>query len=423
VAKVLQTGTYSALNKGDATLQSVTARLLTGRIPEVQIVIACPFPQADADFYQPFQVVATRRRNLLVGTWLLMRALLWRWLRARGVEWRWLPAAAELRAMHDSDLVIDISGDMLTEDYGPHVAYSHFLPIATALAMGKRVMLFAQTIGPFHLTRPMARHLLKRVAAITVRDEITRDYLTELRLQRNDIQVTADVAFALEAAPRARAEEVLNREQINLHAPLLGVTVSRLIERKFWRSKRGPASGRNFVDFFAELLDEAADRLGMRVLFVPHVLGPDARADDRVLSAEIGKRMHSTPFLLRGDYRPEEVKAVVACCRLFLGARMHANIAALTSGVPTVAISYSHKTPGVLGQLGVGEFICHLEELTPQRIIYLLTQAETRREEIIRRVGERLPDMRQRAIRNADVAAELLESLRPASSPRELTKA
>ena len=33
----------------------------------------------------------------------------------------------ELQQILKSDLVVDLSGDMLTQDYGPHVAYSHFL--------------------------------------------------------------------------------------------------------------------------------------------------------------------------------------------------------------------------------------------------------------------------------------------------------
>jgi polysaccharide pyruvyl transferase WcaK-like protein len=83
----------------------------------------------------------------------------------------------ELTAIRDTDLVVDLSGDMLTEDYGPHVAYSHFLPILTALAMGRPVMLCAQSIGPFKLTRGLARFILNRVSLITVREAISFNYL------------------------------------------------------------------------------------------------------------------------------------------------------------------------------------------------------------------------------------------------------
>ncbi len=33
----------------------------------------------------------------------------------------------ELQQILKTDLVVDLSGDMLTEDYGRHVDYSHFL--------------------------------------------------------------------------------------------------------------------------------------------------------------------------------------------------------------------------------------------------------------------------------------------------------
>ena len=46
-----------------------------------------------------------------------------------------LPTTEELRLLASADRVIDLSGDMLTEDYGPHVTVSHFYPLLMALAL------------------------------------------------------------------------------------------------------------------------------------------------------------------------------------------------------------------------------------------------------------------------------------------------
>jgi len=407
--KILQTGTYSASNKGDATLQLVTARMLSRHVGDAHITISCPFPEQDATAYRPFAVSGTSRRNLVTGTVLLLRALLWRTLQNVGIDWAGLIAHPELRAFHSADLVVDVSGDMLTEDYGPHVAYSHFLPILTALALKRPVMIMAQSVGPFSLTRPLARLMLNRVDRITVRDELTVDQLRSLRLTNTSVELTADVAFCLEAADAARAEAIMVEEGISIgDRPLLGVAVSRLIAQKFWRKANDTAKHATFQDFFANLLDEAARTLGADVVFIPHVLGPRNSADDRILSSEIAARMQSQAHVIHGDYHPEETKAVIARCALFLGSRMHANIAALTSGVPAVAVSYSHKMPGVFDRLGVGEFVCPLTDLTQDHILQLLERASEQRKEVHAQISAHLPDLERRAIRNFDIAADLL---------------
>ena len=116
----------------------------------------------------PLPVIACSRRRLIRASLELGAGLLWRLLRATtGRAPRWLVSAADMAAVLDSDLVVDLSGDMLTEDSGPHVAYSHFIPLLRAVVLGRPFFICVQSIGPFRLTRPLARFLLNRAAAIT----------------------------------------------------------------------------------------------------------------------------------------------------------------------------------------------------------------------------------------------------------------
>jgi polysaccharide pyruvyl transferase WcaK-like protein len=49
---------------------------------------------------------------------------------------------------------------------------------------------------------------------------------------------------------------------------------------------------------------------------------------------------------------PSEAKSYIAGMDFFMGARMHACIAALSSGVPVVPMAYSRKFKGLFGALG-----------------------------------------------------------------------
>ena len=113
--------------------------------PDVEVSIASPFPELDSRYYK-VQVIRSRRRNLPLATlhWLLLEIF-----RIFGYQLRKYPLNKEIDAMTQADLVVDLSGDMLTEDYGPLVDYSHFLPLLQAQAL-KRADCYLRTIDrPF----------------------------------------------------------------------------------------------------------------------------------------------------------------------------------------------------------------------------------------------------------------------------------
>jgi len=58
--------------------------------------------------------------------------------------------------------------------------------------------------------------------------------------------------------------------------------------------------------------------------------------------------------VVRGQYSPSEIKYIIGSCDFFIGARMHACIAALSQGIPAVAIAYSDKFTGVMQTVGAG---------------------------------------------------------------------
>ena len=54
---------------------------------------------------------------------------------------------------------------------------------------------------------------------------------------------------------------------------------------------------------------------------------------------------------------PSEAKSYIAGMDFFMGARMHACIAAFSSGVPVVPMAYSRKFAGLFGSLGYDETV------------------------------------------------------------------
>jgi len=350
--QIVMTGTYNSKNKGDAAMEISTACALSSLSQDIELRIHCPFPELDESFYAPVPVIKCSRRRLIWGSSLILRAWLWG---LSGISVL-IKDNRELESYASADAIVDLSGDMQTESYGPHVAYSHFIPIALALAMKKPVILCGQSVGPFKWTALLAKFLFDRVDMITVRDKISENYLKKMAV-KCPVFHTADMAFLLKPCPPDRVDEILSKEGLpQEHRPFLGVSVSGLIAAHF--SKSNPQARKtDFYRFMAAELDDVITQLGVDCVFIAHVTGPGRFKDDRKAADSVIKHMaHAdTAYMIRGDYRPEELKGIISRFNLHTGARMHASIAAVTTGVPVASIAYSHKTPGVMAQFGLDQ--------------------------------------------------------------------
>jgi colanic acid/amylovoran biosynthesis protein len=420
---IIQTGTYSSFNKGDAAMELSAARMLRRRFPGARILISTPFPHYDAQAYGEFEIMLCRRRRLIWATGQLMRIGLY--AAARRVlksDWRWLILEREIREMLGADLIVDLSGDMLTEDYGPHVAYSHYLPLLFALGLGRPLFLCAQSVGPFKWTLPLARFILHRAAAISLRDHISGDYLKKIGIDNPQLHQTADLAFLLEAASVQRVDEILDLERIETSGQhLLGVSLSRLVTSKFHGTNPGVDQSA-FFQTLASVLDRTAEKHNLTVLFVPHVTGPSREKDDRQISRQVAARMNGSAHVIGGDYLPGELKGIIGRCEIFLGARMHANIAALSQEIPTVALAYSHKTPGIMDLFGQKNLVLDSRTAQIEELEATLSRVWQERETIRREIGRHLGAVKENAQRNLDLAEEILTRRTDPGSPEAETE-
>ena len=91
----------------------------------------------------------------------------------------------------------------------------------------------------------------------------------------------------------------------------------------------------------AQLVDFVAENRGAQVVLIPHVIAPSWwLPDDRFVCQEICRQARNKDSVgfIGHDHTPEELKGIIGQCALFIGSRMHANIAALSMCVPTIAL-------------------------------------------------------------------------------------
>jgi len=152
------------------------------------------------------------------------------------------------------------------------------------------------------------------------------------------------------------------------------------------------------VAFFVEVAD--AD-----VVLIPHVLGGGAESDVAAVVAmhqRVAGRFGSRLSAVTGHFDPNEMKHLIGQCDFFVGARMHACIAALSQGIPAIGIAYSDKFVGVFESVGAEALVADPRRLTLEEVIARVAGAYEQRVQLAAALRARLPAVRQQVLAMLD---------------------
>ncbi len=248
-------------------------------------------------------------------------------------------------ALRRCDLFASGGGSLLQDVTSLNSLLFYLLQIRLARTLRRRVMVYAQGIGP--LVRPAARRLTARVLrgvdGITVRDEESAVLLIKIGLKPGQppVEVTADPVFALAPADAGWAA-----------SELLGQASGRAAD--LTRGREGGFLGVSVREWpglepHLERLAEVIREVTMEIGLVP-VYFPLQRSQDAATCRRLAERAGG--LVLTGDYAPAEWAALARQMRMFLGMRLHSLIFAAAGGVPVVGMAYDPKVTALLARLG-----------------------------------------------------------------------
>jgi colanic acid/amylovoran biosynthesis protein len=405
MVKMLITGAYCVLNKGDAALRLGGLSSLKQFIPDAEFTIMTPFPEIDSKIYKDENVVKAIDTPLEAVN-VIIRCSLWKIIHDYlGFKYNFvnkLLDTEEIDQFLKSVIVIDISGDSISEVTGFRGTVYHFLHIWLALTLNKPTVVYAQSVGPFKLTKSLAKFLLNKVDLITLRGKNSYDYLQKIGINKPPVYLTADLAFLMAPASEERIDKIFSDYRIEGDT-FVGVSVSDWISKYHgYRSE--------FVKLMANVVDYVVEELNTIVIFIPHVTGPKKEFDDRIIAADIYKIVNNKNKikLIQDDYTPQEMKGIIGRCNLFIGARMHACIAALSMCVPTINISYHHKSNEIMAMFGLERNVLSAQEINYELLISKINETWTHREEIKEILLSKIDWIKQQAMLNAEIVNKML---------------
>jgi colanic acid/amylovoran biosynthesis protein len=415
MTEILVTNAYSARNRGDGAiiLGMVESLRRTEAFRTADIKISTTDFPADGTRY-PVPVVqsfhslknlfsSTPDLNCLYFLLVLLPASLF-WALARRLGGVDLPVGRHLRdllrAYDSADLVVAAGGCYLyttSAVRGNVVLLINIYSFFFGVLLGKPVYLYAQSIGPFAdiFQAWMVRNALSRVRLVEYREEVSGQLLDGWHLPV-PTHAVADAAFLL---PSREPKGILDAGSDD-RGPTVGMTV-----RKWFRDQEDQ---KRYERTMAAFVDWLADERRSRTVFLPQVTFTEGNDDDRVAARDVVSLVvHQDSARIIGDeLSPEEIKWLCGRVEFFVGTRMHSNIFALSLGIPTLAISYQHKTEGIMADLGLAEFVVPITDISLNHLKDAFNRLVSRRTDVSEHLSRVIPDTERKAELGGRLIAE-----------------
>lgn len=236
-----------------------------------------------------------------------------------------------INMMKKNDIAISIGGDNYC-----YPGYESLSNLNYLIRKKKtKTVLWGCSIEPSLLKDKNLVKDMKRYDLITVRESLSYQGLLDAGITSN-VVLCADPAFILDKLDLPLPDNFIEDNTV-------GINVSPLIMSC---EKKGGITKQNYI----KLIDYILKNTNMNVALIPHVVWKDN--DDRAPLKELYEEFKTTKRIcMISDSNCMELKGFISRCRLFVGARTHATIAAYSTCVPTIVVGYSVKAKGIAKDL------------------------------------------------------------------------
>lgn len=344
----LISGYYGFHNNGDDALLSAMLQALREKEPSARITVLSAAPKETKEIYGVRSV------------------------------YRYNPISL-IREMRRCRVFISGGGSLIQDVTSTKSAFYYLMLLRMASMFGKKIMLYANGIGPLRRerNRRMAAKILNRADIITLREEDSLAELEKLGVTRPERLVTADPAFALPVEEK-RAEAV----------------PYAIYSLRSWQAAKAD---------FAEVIAAEAQRLYKEKGWMPVFL-PMQYQRDLPITKAVAERL-SIPYRILPEEEPNAtLLGIIAGAELVVAMRLHTLIYAARSGVRSVALIYDPKVRSFMESIG-RPYMTEVGTLTKEKLAGAVEKSLA---------DERHPspeEMRQKALQNADIAIQLLKEV------------
>lgn len=299
-----------------------------------------------------------------------------------------------LQGIKRCDFVVDLTqGDSFADIYGKErfMLYTKIKELVEKLQIP--LVLGPQTYGPFQdeENKKYAKKVIEAAYKVISRDQESADYIASF--SDKEVEVTTDLAFLL---PYNVSEKQDNGKiKIGINASSL------LIKDKIEKTETKFQLKTDYDKYMNLLIEELSKDEKYEIYLIPHV-GDDAGKvfGEKYQNVRVQERF-ATPI---------EAKSFIASMDVFIGARMHATIAAFSSGVATIPTAYSRKFSGLYNNLGY-DCVVDMQKLTTEEALELTMQYVSDYKKLIEKRNISINEINSKSERTIEIFEEILRGM------------
>ncbi|MEA3371407.1 MAG: polysaccharide pyruvyl transferase family protein [Campylobacterota bacterium] len=301
------------VNKGAELMVHAIYQQINDNLPNSRLVLPannnCPYEKRA--YFNAFQKISLKRYGLDIGHYL--QALLPKLLKRQ----------LGLIDDNDIDVVLDASGFAYSDQWGVKdtlVTANYFEKLKKDKDV--KVILLPQAFGPFTSEgiKKAFQKLIDNSDLVFPRDDISYKYVTELVGKQEKIIQAPDFTNLLHGKKPENFQRYEGKICITPNYRMLDKT----------------SSSDKYVPFMSFCINELLSR-GEELFFLIH-----EGDKDLWLAEEINKSCNSTLGIIH-ESDPLVIKGLIKECKGVVGSRFHGLVSALSQGVPTLAVGWSHK--------------------------------------------------------------------------------
>lgn len=237
----------------------------------------------------------------------------------------------------------DYGGDGFSDIYGDDDFLRRMNQTFLLWKAAVPLVMLPQTVGPFKKEEnlQLALKIMRYAKKIFVRDEKFKEEFLKYGIAYSK---TKDISSFMHP----------ESWDINIAENAVGLNVSGLMYSNNFKGLE------NQFDNYPELIDKIINHYcnkGMTVYLIPHSYtynAPDDN-DDMVACRDAYNRLNNNDrvVLIDRNMTAPQVKYIISKMKYFIGGRMHANFAAIYTGVPVFGMAYSYKFQGAFDANGL----------------------------------------------------------------------
>ena len=305
--------------------------------------------------------------------------------------------------LNNAKAILSVGGDNYSLDYGIPKLFTDLDDIA--LERGKNLAIWGASLGPFDKYPEYEKYIInhfKAVTSIFARESATIQYLDEKGVNAN-VYAIADPAFLMDPT-----EPKATNNKLKIDGSSIGINLSPLMSNYITNG-----NVHEWAKIAAEILSTISRRIPRKLYLIPQVT--TLNSNDYIFMKDAMSMMENPTdniVLVPPIYNASETKWIISKMDVFIGARTHATIAALSSYVPTLSLAYSIKAKGINKDIFGDELYClDSKELNPKSILEKIDYMLNNSEIIKSTLRLKIPEIQQKSLLAGKYLQETTEVL------------